>query len=409
MANPISWMKAMFPAIIFGSTTYPNRGSIKVAGAGVSSVTDDEPNDTLTITFAAGGGGSVPTGTGFPHITAGAQDAAAVHGTAGQVIVSTGTDAPFVTLTGPVSVSGAGVTSITGMPVSGLASSTAGYMLVAGGTGVWASVALSGDGTLSSAGALAIGSMSSAGVNIATASTSGLAITSGKYLGVGLGASNAVAGDMRSSSAFVWNVRHSSGTVDANLLTVGSNNITFGDPTYIGNVVVAAGSIYSKATNLIVYNTVGAYGRTMSPAATFTDDFAATVTSVVTQFNGATATALAPTSLSVAVPQTGLSTAWGSVNADGTQAMADADQTPAAAVYQCHSIITTGALTAPRNLTLPTATDAQGYEKTIDNQCTGAFGIIVKCAAGTTITVANGKIAKVKINSTGVRRVSADV
>ncbi len=108
-------------------------------------------------------------------------------------------------------------------------------------------------------------------------------------------------------------------------------------------------------------------------------------------------------------PQIGLSTAWGSVNNIGSQAMADANQTPAAAVYQCTGIKTTGALTANRDLTLPTATDAQGYAKWINNTCTGAFSVNVKCAAGAAVLVANGKSAWMWIDSRGVTRMTADV
>ena len=60
-------------------------------------------------------------------------------------------------------------------------------------------------------------------------------------------------------------------------------------------------------------------------------------------------------------------------------------------------------------MTWPTATDGQSYEVTIHNACTGAFSTNHKCAAGTAILVANGKTAKLRIDSTGIRRVTADV
>jgi hypothetical protein len=100
----------------------------------------------------------------------------------------------------------------------------------------------------------------------------------------------------------------------------------------------------------------------------------------------------------------------GSVQAE-TQAMADANQTPTVAVYRCGVIKTTGALTANRNLTLPTAaTNASAYTRWINNRCTGAFGVVVKDAtAGTTVTVANGKSACVLFDGGGVTRLTADV
>lgn len=100
---------------------------------------------------------------------------------------------------------------------------------------------------------------------------------------------------------------------------------------------------------------------------------------------------------------------WGSVNGIGAQAMADANQTPASAVYKYTGIATTGALTANRNLQLPDATDPQGYAKWINNQCTGAFGVVCKTSAGTTVTVANGKSAWIWFDSRGATRMTADV
>jgi hypothetical protein len=107
-------------------------------------------------------------------------------------------------------------------------------------------------------------------------------------------------------------------------------------------------------------------------------------------------------------PRIGWDTVYGS-DGIGTQAMADANQTPASTVFCLGAILTTGAITANRTLTLPTATDAGAYQKTIVNACTGAFNIVVSTGAGTTVTVGNGKTAIVLIDSTGVRRVTADV
>ncbi len=86
----------------------------------------------------------------------------------------------------------------------------------------------------------------------------------------------------------------------------------------------------------------------------------------------------------------------------GTQAMADANQTPAAAVYVFGTVQTTGALTADRNLTLPTATDAAAYTKWIDNLCTGNYNVVVKCASGATVSVPNGQRICVLVDSRGV-------
>lgn len=98
------------------------------------------------------------------------------------------------------------------------------------------------------------------------------------------------------------------------------------------------------------------------------------------------------------------------VHGVGVQAMADANQTPSAAVYCFNAIRTTDALTANRDLILPVATDAGGYTKTIVNACSGAFSVVVKVVggAGGTVTIANGKAAVVLIDSNGVTRITAD-
>ncbi len=86
----------------------------------------------------------------------------------------------------------------------------------------------------------------------------------------------------------------------------------------------------------------------------------------------------------------GSSTA-GSVDGQATQAMADANQTPAASVYSRKIIRTTGALTANRNLTFPhPASGDASYTRHIQNDCTGATNIIVTTGTGTTATVQNG-------------------
>lgn len=92
----------------------------------------------------------------------------------------------------------------------------------------------------------------------------------------------------------------------------------------------------------------------------------------------------------------------------GTQAMADANQTPTAAVYGFHAIRTTGAIAANRDLVLPTLTDNTAREWLIINACTNAFSIVVKCASGTSVTIANGKSAAVWVDAAGVTRISTD-
>ena len=87
-----------------------------------------------------------------------------------------------------------------------------------------------------------------------------------------------------------------------------------------------------------------------------------------------------------------------------TQAMADANQTITQAMALCQSLITTGALTATRNLVVPLVR----RRWTVRNNCTG-FGVQVVGASGTGITIAVGKVADGECDGTNVLRVTADV
>lgn len=87
-----------------------------------------------------------------------------------------------------------------------------------------------------------------------------------------------------------------------------------------------------------------------------------------------------------------------------TQAMADANQTIVQATALCESIVTTGALTAQRNLVVPLVRRAW----TVRNNCTG-FGVQVIGASGTGIVIGVGKVAIVECDGTNVLRVTADV
>lgn len=86
-----------------------------------------------------------------------------------------------------------------------------------------------------------------------------------------------------------------------------------------------------------------------------------------------------------------------------TQAMADANQTITQAQALCNTLVTTGALTAARNLVVPLL--RRGW--TVRNTCTG-FGVQVIGATGTGITIGVGKVAIVECDGTNVLRVTAD-
>lgn len=87
----------------------------------------------------------------------------------------------------------------------------------------------------------------------------------------------------------------------------------------------------------------------------------------------------------------------------GTQAMADANQTLTQEQSLCETLVTTGALTATRNLVVPLVRRTW----TVQNNCTGG-SIQVIGASGTGITIATGKVAIVRCDGTNVLRITAD-
>jgi len=87
-----------------------------------------------------------------------------------------------------------------------------------------------------------------------------------------------------------------------------------------------------------------------------------------------------------------------------TQAMADANQTISQAQSLCETLVTTGALTATRNLVVPLV--RRSWK--IRNNCTGG-SIQVIGSSGTGITIATVKTAIVECDGTNVLRITADV
>jgi hypothetical protein len=203
-------------------------------------------------------------------------------------------------------------------------------------------------------------------------------------------------------------------------------NITMGSGFIgLGAAAASAGSLRLGGTAGVFQHIVWWDGaanrnvvRTFSGAILVGDDTGATqlrgATVSLTQSNGLDGFLVnGTTDIRASLPITG-DPAYPSpyaVHGLGTQAMADANQTAAAAVYCFRTIKTTGAITANRTLTIPNggATDPGGREFTLRNTCTGAFSIVVSTGAGTTVTVANGKTAVLGVDSGGVYRVTADV
>jgi len=111
----------------------------------------------------------------------------------------------------------------------------------------------------------------------------------------------------------------------------------------------------------------------------------------------------------VTIPSLALGSVQGNANpvkrTSATQAIPDANTTPAVGIYSCSRIILTGALTANRDLVLPLVADAWW---TIVNNCTGSFSINCIGATGAGILIANGKSASIWSDGTNIYRDTLD-
>lgn len=86
-----------------------------------------------------------------------------------------------------------------------------------------------------------------------------------------------------------------------------------------------------------------------------------------------------------------------------TKAMADANQTLSYEEAMCEELVTTGALTATRNLVVPLVPRVWF----VRNTCTGG-SIQVIGASGTGVTIATAKAAIVSCDGTNLNRITAD-
>lgn len=317
--------------------TLAQRSYLNFTGAGVT-VTDN-PATGATDVAITGGGGSVPTGTGIPHITAGAQDAAAVHGTAGQIIVSTGTDAPFVTASGDATIASGGaltVAKINGSTVPAGGALTTGHML--GVTGAAAlGYAYLVDANVDAAAAIA-------GTKISTDFGAQAILTTGYY---GYGAApRASGGSFRHANGLIGiRQRNAANTQDTYAVTMnGSGDLYLGTDTGFTAAL--------QANSIKLYATVAG--------------------SVAIGLSGSTSIFIT-TDIACALPIHGYSTAWGSVDGLFTKAMAGSTYALGSSEYVYKHIKVTG--TGTNVVQLPPATDAQGYSKYIWNAGSGTLGV----------------------------------
>lgn len=198
-----------------------------------------------------------------------------------------------------------------------------------------------------------------------------------------IGTTPSSTGNLRFSNVTTAHARVAANNADFSIWeTDSSNNLYFGVDAAFG------GSLYANTVRV------------------------AAATSIITGIGGARQIEMNGSNVMMGKPVIGgnlASSPWSGCNGTVSQAMLDTNQTLAATSYANTCILTSGAITANRTLTFPSATDAQGYMKWLNNTCTGAFGIIASTGAGTTITVANGKSAFIWVDSRGVTRMTADV
>lgn len=165
----------------------------------------------------------------------------------------------------------------------------------------------------------------------------------------------------------------------------GGQIIVNGVPTDIPNGTV---TLTGSATNFVQLTQAGAVvvGTTRDPRYAPLYSVVTTVSAVTSYTDERDAASLARLAYGIA-----------------TQAMADANQTISQAQALCDTLVTTGALTATRNLIVPLVR----RRWTVRNNCTGG-SVQVIGASGTGVTIATVKVAVVECDGTNVLRITAD-
>jgi hypothetical protein len=321
-------------------------------------VNDAQPSALLTRTLAPGergrfwftaagvrgpiapAGGSTPTGTGLRKVVSGTEDAAA------SLLVN------------------ADVNASAAIAVSKLAAGSANTVLCGGSPNSFRTI-VNADVNASAA---------IAGTKVAPDFGSQNVVTTGY---VGLGASNlATEGKLRfpNLDQVIASARNFANTADMTLLAVDIDN----NALHVGTDEVSTSSKM--------------FSRTHVRATTTT--FLGTVSG--TNFSLDTAITR------VGRPRVGDSTSYAS-EGRAAQAMADADQTPAASVYSRAIVQLTGACTAPRTVTFPhPGSEDASYVKTIHNATSGGHAMTVSTGTGTTGSVANGTATMFAFTPSGV-------
>lgn len=347
------------------------------------------------------GGGSVPTGTGFRHVTAGVEDAAATANmsySGGGLVFN---DAGFATF---------GATSPASAGTVRFRAAFSARARNAANTDDLSFAEFDGANNLYLGTDLAF-----------TASkqptTTRLFASSNVYLGVGasthlqlssagvqiyqdaapliVGFTNpAAAGDVRLRNARNVRARNAGNTEDVQILTVdASDRVVLGE-NVANRTVLFMGNDCSLICNSgeIGVTTFGAQPINLNAGATGEARL---------RVNGSSKLIAGLSNLRAAVPLLGESSTHG-LSGRATQAMADANQTLGASVYSRKIVRTSGALTAVRTATVPhPASEDESYFFIWENRCTGA-NVTMSTGSGTTVSTAPNTITLLHVTPDGI-------
>jgi hypothetical protein len=199
---------------------------------------------------------------------------------------------------------------------------------------------------------------------------------------IAIGASGAATGYLRlpylTPETAIIRGKYSAGS-EASILRQNAGTLQLGDVTgWVTNVYSYGVNLYSKTNDLVFYQGTGG--------------------GEVARFTGGTHYAST-------VHRLGYSTVFSS-DGRATQAMADANQTLAAAVYSRSLWKFTGANTSARTATAPhPGSEDASYVKAIDNSCTGS-DLVISTGTGTTVTFTAGTGGVCWFTPSGVQKIA---
>jgi hypothetical protein len=408
MADVSSWLPNLLGPVdieVDGvATEVPRRATINLIGA---TVEDDSVNERTDITL---GSASAPTGTGFPHITAGVQDAAAklvenadVHASAAiaasKVVQATGTGIPHVV----GGVLSAASSLIVNADVDAAAAIAASKVVQATGTGIPHVVA----GALSAASSLIVNADVDAAAAVAVSklapgtnthvltTTGGVAVWAAP---AGGGASDGTAGQVQTSDG-AGGFTASTVLGGAGFLSFGASPSAAGYLRLDGDASASWITFQDGATDYNIYKRQGSALVEGDVSWTIQHDsynnvFVCNSAGVHIHYVGAVeAIYINSTAIQVGKPIIGNTTATSPHGVHGGFTfifLADADYTLTAAQYAMDFCqFETGAWTASHKAIFPhPATQAAGYYKTIFNNT--LYGITISTGTGLEVLHAGG-------------------